>query len=321
VTNVAKPLHSDIESINESLNTKYWCWQIIDPSENVPRHLIDLLKEKLPQIDPPSWGSRLDFGGVYINGLLATKDQPLPYPCRVEYYEPKFDISDAEKIFPVFRDDYILYQDDHIIGVYKPPGISSAPAKEQRHYSLKASLERLLGARIHMPSRLDFSASGVVVVSKIGEASRGLQNAFANRFVDKRYLCASGADCAWEELKVELPIGRDPYHPVLRMIDPQSGQKALTSFKKIARIKNREPYDPPLTIISAKPVTGRTHQIRVHAAASGAPLAGDRFYRGIQANLLHLVSTSIDLTHPVTQKEISISLPERLKPWWTKVDP
>lgn len=317
-----RPLHSSFDTINEALNTKYWCWSIFNASNDTPKTLLELLKRNLPEIDPSSWPMRFDFGGIYINGRLADADQSLPYPCRVEYYQPKFEITDAHRVFPAFvAAEHIIYQDGDILVVYKPPGISSAPAKEQRHYSLKAAIERAISARIHLPSRLDFSARGLVAVSRLGAASKGLQNAFANRLVNKEYLCASGGDCAWDALRVDLAIGRDDYHPVLRKIDPIKGQGALTHFERLGRVaaSGLTPEGANLTVFRARPVTGRTHQIRVHAAASGIALAGDRFYRGIYSDELHLVSYSIKFKHPVSDKEIYVELPERLKPEWLRL--
>jgi 23S rRNA-/tRNA-specific pseudouridylate synthase len=321
VTTEERPLHSSLDTINEALNTKYWCWSIFEAASEAPKTLLDLLKRNLPDIDPSSWPMRFDFGGIYVNGRLAEADQPLPYPCRVEYYQPKFEISDAHHVFPQFlATEHIIYQDEDILVVYKPPGISSAPAKEQRHYSLKSAIERTVCARIHLPSRLDFSAQGLVIVSRLGAASKGLQNAFANRLVTKEYLCASAAQCAWDTLRVDLAIGRDDYHPVVRRIDPINGQDALTYFERLGRVavSDLTPGRSALTVFRARPVTGRTHQIRVHAAASGIALAGDRFYRGIDSDHLHLISHSLRLRHPVSNKELYVELPERLKPWWLR---
>jgi 23S rRNA-/tRNA-specific pseudouridylate synthase len=111
----------------------------------------------------------------------------------------------------------VVYRDDDILIAYKPAGLSSMPAKEQRHFSMKASIEALVQRSIHMPSRLDVSAQGLLVTSISARAHARLQQAFESRQVTKRYLCASRQRPPWSETRVTLPIARDPRHPVLRI--------------------------------------------------------------------------------------------------------
>jgi tRNA pseudouridine32 synthase/23S rRNA pseudouridine746 synthase len=304
----------DLESINDCLRTKYWSWTFLNPSD-APRTLLDLFHAELPHIHPNTWAERFDFGGIYINGRAILTDQILPTPCKVEYYEPKFEISLAAQIFPPFKEEYIVYRDEHVLVAYKPAGLSSMPAKEQRHFSMKAYLERYVGKTIHMPSRLDVSTQGLIIASISPEAHAGLQQAFEHRLVDKQYLCATLALPPWNQLTVALPIGRSQDHPVLRAIDHESGQNALTKFSVLG---NSESDGTPVTVFSAKPLTGRTHQIRVHASNSGAALLGDRFYGGAPADSLHLVSFSITCWHPITGSEVNVTLPDSLRAGWIK---
>jgi RluA family pseudouridine synthase len=301
-----------ITAVTEALRTHYWSWVIYETSPSV-KHLAPFLAHHLPHIDPSSWGERFEFGGVYVNGLEALHDRELPLPCKVEYYEPKFDISEAASIFPPFRDDYILYRDEHVIAVYKPPGLSSMPAKEQRHFSVKTSVERCTGATVHMPSRLDVSTQGLIIMSISEHAHARLQQAFEHRHVMKEYRCASTFISPWNSKTVELPIGRDARHSVLRRVDQESGQHARTEFISIGSAISE---GLQINVFRALPTTGRTHQIRVHAAASGIPLLGDRFYGDTPASHLHLVSYAVALKHPVTGSNLQISVPQRLLPPW-----
>jgi tRNA pseudouridine32 synthase/23S rRNA pseudouridine746 synthase len=298
--------------VTEALRTKYWCW-ILRERDAYSNSLLTFLHQNLPHIQPDSWGQRFAFGGVYVNGRDALGDIELPLPCKIEYYEPKFDIPHAAAIFPEFRAEYLFYRDDDIIAVYKPPGLSSMPAKEQRHFSVKASVERLTGARVHMPSRLDVSAQGLIIMS-ISERCHGpLQQIFEQRQITKEYICASGSHPTWSDKSVELPIGRDASHPVLRKIDTINGKPALTEFSLMGRVEENDIF---MSVFRAKPVTGRTHQIRVHAAASGIPLIGDRFYGGMAADYLHLIGYAVTLTHPVRKDALRITLPENFLPKW-----
>jgi 23S rRNA-/tRNA-specific pseudouridylate synthase len=301
-------------AIADALRTRYWSWTLLSTGE-ATHTLLQLLLKHLPHISPESWESRFAFGGIYVNGIEALQDRPLPIPCKVEYYEPKFEIASAHDIFPAFRDDYILYRDEHILVAYKPPGLSSMPAKEQRHFSLKASIERLVQTPIHMPSRLDVSAQGVVLISISRAAHAPLQRAFEMRAVTKTYLCASHRCPEWRERTVTATIGRDATHPVLRTTQTSTGQAATTIFRLLGAHRDcaQESF-----VLSASPVTGRTHQIRVHAAHEGLPLLGDRFYGGAPHSYLHLVSYSISCLHPITREPFICSLPEPLQPEWVK---
>jgi tRNA pseudouridine32 synthase/23S rRNA pseudouridine746 synthase len=302
-----------LDEIHDALRTKYWSWTTLTSAPGSPTSLLALLTRELPHIPRDSWPQRFAFGGIYINGREALGDQALPFPHRVEYYEPKFPIESADAVFPEFKSDYVVYRDNDILVAYKPPGLSSMPAKEQRHYSMKAALETVVGGTIHMPSRLDVSAQGLLITSISRRAHPRLQQAFESRLVTKRYLCASTTRAPWSTIQVSLPIARDPRHPVLRVAHATEGQAAETFFSAVC---NTTSEDSPVRIYRAEPKTGRTHQIRVHAASQGIPLFGDRFYSGGCASHLHLVSYEIVCAHPVTGEMLTHTLPQHLQPVW-----
>lgn len=304
----------DLDRINQTLRTAYWEFILREPLEPPPR-LLPFLVDRLPHIPADSWGERFAFGGIYVNGIESLGDQDLPCPARVEYYEPKFPISSAQQLFPAFREEFILHDDGDIVAVYKPPHLSSMPAKEQRHYSVKASLERILNRVVHMPSRLDVSAQGLLVVSASPRAHAGLQRAFESRAVHKTYKLATLSPCDTTPFTVNLNIARHPCHAVLRTTSLTEGQRAQTDF---TFTHTHRDGDSVVNVLTAHPITGRTHQIRVHAAASGLPIRGDNFYGGAPAPHLHLVSESISFVHPVTQQEFQLSLPEHLTPTWCR---
>lgn len=302
----------DVERVNRTLRTTYWSFVRYGDTDG-PSSLVAFLDQKLSHIPASSWIERFEFGGIYVNGREATSDIDLPVPARVEYYEPKFDISAATTIFPTFREQDILFDDGSIAIVYKPANLPSMPAKEQRHFSLKASLERYFGRSIHMPSRLDISAQGLVVVSTSTAAHAGLQRAFESRTAKKTYRFASHLSPGRPEAFMDLHIARSPHHPVLRTVSLSEGQPART-FLRFSHISHQE--SSALNVFTAHPITGRTHQIRVHAAAFGAPIAGDNFYGGCQMPYLHLVSCALSIPHPLSGKEISCEAPRNLTPAW-----
>lgn len=313
-SNSSRPvtIPTDLVRVNETLRTQYWSWVVRSETDG-PRRLLDLLKERLPHICETSWQERFDFGGIYVNGREALSDVELPLPSKVEYYEPKFEIASAHTQFLAFKDEYVLFHDDAIAIVYKPPHLSSMPAKEQRHFSLKASLEKHFNRSVHMPSRLDVSAQGLVVVSTSSAAHAGLQRAFESRVVHKTYRCASHVRSAWNEKLVDFNIARSHEHPVLRVASTATGQLAQT---RLTYSHSATSEKTSLYVYTANPITGRTHQIRVHAAASELPLCGDNFYGGTPAKYLHLVSCTLKLPHPLTGTDVEVVLPEKLSPSW-----
>jgi len=302
-------LKPDVDRVKNALTSIYWKWYWRDDAAT-EISLINFLQQRLPHISIDSWQERLAYGGVYLNARAARNDQVLAPPAMIEYYEPKYDISKAETVFPTFKMENIIFEDDYLLAVYKPAGLSSLPAREQNARCLKNQIEDYLGStKVHMPSRLDTSAQGLILISKSPEMHGPLQRLFEHREIKKTYLLAAADLPTWSSQLVRTPITRSPHHPVLRM-PAESGQEAVTRFSLI-NSAGRESY-----IIMAEPVTGRTHQIRVHAASIGIPIIGDNFYNGKAAKELHLLSYSLFFTHPLTQEKLTIRVPERLLPEW-----
>eukprot|EP01006_Ploeotia_vitrea_P027030 TRINITY_DN59916_c0_g1_i1.p1 TRINITY_DN59916_c0_g1~~TRINITY_DN59916_c0_g1_i1.p1 ORF type:complete len:528 (-),score=226.73 TRINITY_DN59916_c0_g1_i1:50-1633(-) len=198
-----------------------------------------LLRRMLPEIRPNEWAERMDWGGLFVNGMpqttLASLDNELPYPCRVEYYMPNvWPREEAERAYPLFTKDNIIYRDQHLIAVYKPARLSTMPPKEQRYYSVRSCLLRLLdedctnrsGSVLHVPSRLDWATSGVVLMSIHPSTHASLQRLFQKRSIRKTYIFEAAGES--EELRdigdtveVDRAIGKHPVHPVLFRVQPR----------------------------------------------------------------------------------------------------
>jgi 23S rRNA-/tRNA-specific pseudouridylate synthase len=246
---------------------------------------------------------------VYLAGQVASPLAQVVPPCRLEYYEPVFDISKAVEFYPQFSADWILDLDDDLGIVYKPPGLPTTPARDQVKYNLARYLADHFGAPVHTPSRLDTGVDGLLLFSRSSRMNRALQRAYDKHRIEKLYLALVSPAIEWKMLDVEAPIGRDRRHPVLRCVDAERGESAHTQLNTLVTEGN-------CTLVQAQPFTGRTHQIRVHCAASGAPIVGDPYYGGSDAPRLHLTSFALRFFHPYQQEYKMYVLPKALRPEW-----
>lgn len=279
---------------------------------SAPTQLIAALRDALPHIPAHEWEDRLAVGGAYVNGHPATSDQPLPaVPFRIEYYEPKGDAH--TRLFTVLDPTWIVFEDREFIAINKPPGLPCNQAREQHASHLRKLVEDYLGRQAHLPSRLDTSARGLVVISTAGPTHKLLQQVFERHEAEKYYLIAVSPPVPWKAKTVHNRLDRDPRHPVLRKVVEAGGDEAITHFTVIAGTTIN---DTPCSIILAKPRTGRTHQLRVQMASLGHPIVGDNFYGGLPSSELHLLSLKLRFFDKRTKAAREFKLrPEHLPSW------
>ncbi len=197
----------------------------------------------------------------------------------------------------------VLYADDALLVLEKPSGLLSVPgrgADKQDCLSLRAQWVYPDALVVH---RLDMATSGLMVMARGAQAQRVLNAAFAAREVNKRYLAIVDGELAVPATQwgvIDLPIALDWPRRPLRVIDHQNGQPSVTRWRLLA-------YQPTegTSRLELEPVTGRSHQLRVHLQALGHSILGDALYAcpRIQAMaprlLLH--ASSIELQHPVSR--------------------
>ena len=179
----------------------------------------------------------------------------------------------------------VIYQDQELAAINKPPGMVSHPTATLRTGTVvNALLGRmpLSKERLQDPAdeayrpgivhRLDKDTSGVMVVAKNDAAHRHLSNSFKKRFSEKEYV-AIVVGTIEDGVTVDAPIGRHPVRRQTMTVGGENPKSATTRMRVIATI-------PGYTLVKARPHTGRTHQLRVHLSAAGCPLAGDVAYGG-----------------------------------------
>jgi len=168
----------------------------------------------------------------------------------------------------------VLYEDEDIIAVNKASGISVGG---DRWDESKDRLDRLVGGiiqpetKVFVVHRIDRETSGLVVFAKNEAVHRQLSLAFEGRDVKKRYIAIVYGRPSWQETTCDLPLVPNGNKQHLTIIDKYQGKKSLTRFTLLGSVGN-------LSVLEAFPETGRTHQIRVHAAALGCPVVCDSLY-------------------------------------------
>lgn len=168
-------------------------------------------------------------------------------------------------------DDLVIYEDDAIIAINKPPFIASLHERFDSNVQSIVQLVKDVNPDYALCHRLDRETSGVMLVAKNTESYRSLAIQFEKRTVKKIYHAVVSASVALENLIVDLPLYTDSKRRV--QISKKSGKPSLTIFNTIQQYKH-------FSLLACEPQTGRLHQIRVHAASQNLPLVCDELYGG-----------------------------------------
>lgn len=196
----------------------------------------------------------------------------------------------------------ILFEDQWLLVLHKPEGVLSVPGKseEQSIYSLlRARYPEATGPLV--VHRLDMPTSGLLLAAKTQEVHRHLQAQFENRSIKKRYIALLDGILPEEEGVIDLPICPDYLDRPRQMVNEELGKTAITRYQVMDR-KNGQ------TRIAFFPLTGRTHQLRVHAAhplGLNCPIVGDELY-GRKAERLYLHAEYLEFIHPVSGQRMVI---------------
>lgn len=199
----------------------------------------------------------------------------------------------------------IVFEDDYLAVVNKPSGLLSVPGVNIKD-SVYSRLERLwVDVEPLVIHRLDMATSGLLVVAKTPEAHKIIQRQFIKRTVSKRYTALLSKNIESNAGEIDLPLRGDFYNRPLQLVCFEHGKKSITRWQVVERQFNQ-------TRIHFWPLTGRTHQLRVHAAhhlGLHAPIIGDDLY-GVADKRLCLHAAYLAFDHPITQKRMSFEIKE-----------
>jgi len=262
---------------------------------------------------------------MHNNSTVVDKSRAVKPGDRVTVELPGKSLN--SRIVPEDKPLSILYEDEYLLAVDKPSGIIVHPVRHAEagadlvaetlvnrllfHYP---ELEKVGGReRAGLVHRLDRGTSGVLLVARTAEALQRLQQQFKNRKVSKEYRAISAGSMSDQRVRVEVPLARDPVNRLLWQPDAE-GKRAVTIFEKGGENSSR-------VALNCSPITGRTHQIRIHASYIDLPIIGDDKYGGPDAERLMLHARSIEFKHPFSDKKIKVesNLPEVFKQLWSKI--
>ncbi len=199
----------------------------------------------------------------------------------------------------------ILHNDEHILVVNKPTGLSVLPdGWDASAPYLRRILEAEFG-RVWVVHRLDKVTSGVLLFARTAEAHRHLNAQFERRAVEKTYHAIVEGVPPWESHVSRQPLRANVGRRHRTVVDFKGGKAAQTRWKVLKRY-------PAWSLLEAKPLTGRTHQVRAHAAALGHPILGDVLYGAAPGDLIArpaLHAYSLTVTHPQSGERLTFIAP------------
>ncbi len=292
-----------------------------------PRLLQYALQHKLPILElAECWFGASPRATLRVHGQF--------YPSCIEKCSPilnymtqgieREDAPEAEAPLPL-PDLDIIYEDEYLLIVNKPAGALSVAGKvagesiEERLHTLYPHVKGPM-----LVHRLDQSTSGLLLAAKDARTHKALQQSFESRQIHKEYLALLDGHLASHRGLINLPICPNPDDRPRQIVDFQFGKPAVTQYEVIAyqTLPTEDVSDSPksadilpakkqeFTLIRFSPHTGRTHQLRLHAASHlglGHPIVGDRIYGGSPHPRLMLHACRLSFTHPVTGQPMHFS--------------
>jgi len=201
----------------------------------------------------------------------------------------------------------IIYRDDYLIAVDKPCGMLSVPGRgEHKQDCVVARLQRAM-PEIRLVHRLDCHTSGIMLFALGPDMQRQLSRLFHDREVEKCYIALVHGAVKQSSGIIDIPMRGDPANRPKQLIDHVHGKQAQTRWR-LLRYENTG-MDTQSSRLQLRPVTGRTHQLRLHCTALGHPIVGDRLYNDLNsgsAERMMLHAEQLEFNHPVGKKRMRL---------------
>jgi len=298
------------------VNERQLTYQFADEkSQRLDKFLVTCL----PEFSRTRLQNLIDEGQVQVNGAPAQKaGQMLDAPAVVEVHIPP---TQATSLVPEAIPLDIIFENADLLVVNKPAGMVAHPSPG--HFSgtlVHAALSHApemegVGGELRpgVVHRLDRDTSGLILLAKNDAAHHKLQNQFRDRQVRKVYLALVDGRPPTPTGRIEAPIGRNTSHrQLMTIVEAARGREAVTEYRTLETF-------PQHTLLEAHPLTGRTHQIRLHLKFIGCPVTGDTVYGKKHATIpiarhfLHAASLTITLPGETAPRTFEAPLPEDLQ--------
>jgi len=265
---------------------------------SLKKRLDSALFERYPDISRSTWQKHIKAGYIKVNKVVQTS--------------PKYDIAASDdisveipKIADYSKEELpILYIDDNVIVIDKPVGVlTHAKGAINEEFTVADFFRRYttVGLDTNRPGivhRLDRDTSGVLIGARTEEAATLLKKQFADRKTKKTYLAVVDGHLKNDQAKVDLPIERNPSSPSTFRVGAK-GKSAITEYT-VLDTNDKE------SLVELRPLTGRTHQLRVHMSYLNTPIHGDRVY-GKAADRLYLHAAKLEVTIPQSDRRVFIA--------------
>lgn len=269
----------------------------------------------LPDFSRSRLQALIKAGMVTVDGRAASKaGQILDHEAQIEVCIPP---PEPSELIPESIPLDILFENQDFMVVNKPAGMVVHPAAGHTSGTLvHAALAHApdiqgVGGKLRpgIVHRLDKDTSGLILIAKNDQSHRWLQNQFRDRLVDKTYLALVDGAPPTRQGRIEAAIGRDPAHrKKLAVVPSGKGRLAISEFRTLEEFSEH-------TLLEVHPITGRTHQIRLHLAYLGCPITGDTVYGRRKSSLpltrhfLHAARLMIQLPGEKSPRVFEATLP------------
>jgi len=199
----------------------------------------------------------------------------------------------------------ILYRDQDIVVLNKPSGLLSVPGRDAWHKDSLTTRILRVWPEACVVHRLDMATSGIIILALRKSAQSHMGRQFQQKVIDKTYFARVEGIVKKNEGLIDLPLRCDWENRPRQIVDFEQGKSSQTQWEVVKREKQT-------TLVKLTPLTGRTHQLRVHMQQIGHSIVGDEFYasefgKKISPDRLALHAASITLTHPSTEERITFA--------------